>query len=231
MLTPDRFDATMRVDSAPAAVLGAFVHVFTRETFADELGPEDGLLWHAFVDVSASGYSALQDHLHQREKSPFWDNVGTPKKETKADILALSLARAIQLCRKRMGGDRDKWQWGLLHTYTWRHDITRQVPLLFDGLNRGPFPAGGDSSTPNVSGYYWGKDLDVFLIPILRMIVDFGSEEPLHMLTVPGQSGNPHSPHYADMIPLFLKGELHPMPFGAEAVRKQYSKVLVLSPK
>jgi acyl-homoserine lactone acylase PvdQ len=64
----------------------------------------------------------------------------------------------------------------------------------------------------------------------MRMVVDFGKNEPASFLTVPGQSGNPSSPHYDDMIPYFLETKAHPMPFQPENIAKQYQDVLVLTP-
>lgn len=36
-------------------------------------------------------------------------------------------------------------------------------------LDRGPYPAGGDHSTLNVSAYHWGKDFDTWLIPVYAL--------------------------------------------------------------
>lgn len=58
------------------------------------------------------------------------------------------------------------------------------------------------------------------------MIVDFGRDEPMSLITVPGQSGNPSSPHYGDMIPAFLEGAARSMPFQPENVERQYRDVL-----
>jgi len=199
-----------------------------RETFLDELGPENGPLWEAFVEINAISYSAVDDHLLQRDDSPFWDNIHTPDTETKAQIIAQSLQKAMALCEKEMGKDREQWQWGKLHTYHWRHEATKKTIFFHDYLNRGPYPAGGDSHTINMAASTPGKDFNVWLIPAMRFVVDFGKEEPARLITVPGESGNPSSPHYSDMVPYYLKGENHPLPFQKEAVEKQYNHVLLL---
>ncbi len=45
-----------------------------------------------------------------------------------------------------------------------------------------------------------------------------------------GQSGNPLSPHYDDLLPLWLKGEAVPIPWSAEAVRVATRNTLRLLP-
>ncbi len=231
LISPSAFNCVMDKDSAGAAVAGAFMHEFTRATFLDELGPEGGLLWEAFIDVNMMSYPAPEDHLFVRKDSPFFDDVKTPERETRVDMIARALDSAIVLCADRMGSDSKKWKWGSLHTYHWKHDFTKKTRFFHGYFNRGPYPASGDVHTLNVTTFAWGQDFDTWCIPAMRMVVDFGLAEPAAFVSVPGQSGNPSSPHYADMIPLFLEGKNHPMPFRSENIAKQYIDVLVLEPK
>ncbi len=229
-LDEKRFSGIMDRDSAPAAVMGAFLHEFTRITFMDELGPADGIPWKAFVTANAASYSAPEDHLFVRKDSPFFDDTSTPLKETRAHCIARALAASIELCVRLMGKDRGNWKWGKIHTYHWRHDIAKKVKLLSYLLNRGPCPAGGGVHTLNVSGFLWGKDFTTEWIPAMRFIADFGLQEPFFLISTPGQSGDPASPHYDDMIPYFLKGDNHPLPFGRTAVDTQYRNTIMLIP-
>jgi acyl-homoserine-lactone acylase len=97
-------------------------------------------------------------------------------------------------------------------------------------FNRGPFPAPGDQSTLNVSAYTIGRDFDTWLIPAMRMVVDFSLEEPFYAVNSTGQSDNPVSLHYDDGIRAWLQGAYQPMPFAGKNIEKQYRKILVLSP-
>jgi len=233
-LKPGAFDGVLRAEprSVSPAVYGAFIHVMTKNTFLDELGPDESDTWKAFTDLNNYGYSAPEDHLLYRPDSPFWDDIRTAQKETRASIVAKSLADAMRYCEEKMGPERKRWQWGLLHTYHFKHDFSEAVPFfLKDDLNRGPFPAGGDCHTLNVAGFSWGKSFDVVEIPAMRMIVDFSLPDPAFLTTVPGQSGNPFSPHYDDMIkPYFLTGKNHPLPFMEENIQAQYKDQLILKP-
>jgi acyl-homoserine-lactone acylase len=236
------FDGKLAADSADAALYGAFLHESARQIFLDELGPDTSSAWSALVETANSSYSAQADHLLAREDSPFWDDRGTPQKEDKPAILARSLAAAVTFAESQLGGDRTSWQWGKLHSYTWASETTQlakymnasqraQLNALESYLDRGPFPAGGDHSTLNASAYHWGENFDTWLIPAMRIVVDFGREEPLIGLNSSGQSGNPASKHYADGIDAWLKGRYISFPFQSKNLEKTYgNKRLLLMP-
>jgi len=236
------FDGLLASDSADAALYGAFLHESSRQTFLDELGPDDSPAWQALVSVADSSYSAQADHLLGRDDSPFWDDVNTAEHEDKAAILARSLAGAVALLEKRLGRDRNGWQWGALHRYTWTTDASKLAPYMSTSqrigtraldsyLNRGPYPAGGDHSALNVSAYQWGQNFDTWLIPAMRIIVDFGHDEPLIGLNSSGQSDNPASPHYADGIDAWRQGDYQSFPFKAENLQQTYgTERLILLP-
>lgn len=237
-----KFDGKLTASSADAALYSAFLHQSARETFLDELGPESSPAWQALVDTANNSYSAQADHLLGREDSPFWNDTRTAQKEDKPAILARSLAGAVTLLESKLGSERSAWQWGKLHTYNWISETTQLAPhmsasqrtsinALKGYLDRGPYPAGGDHSTLNVAAYQWGENFDTWLIPAMRIVVDFGREEPLIGLNSSGQSGNPASKHYADGIDAWLKGNYMSFPFQSQNLDKVYgSRRLLLTP-
>ena len=221
------FDGTLTADSTDAALYAAFLHESARQIFLDELGPEDDPAWQALVQAANTSYSAQADHLLGRDDSPFWDDTSTPEAEDKPAILARSLAAATALLEQRLGNDREAWRWDALHRYHWVTDGSKLAPYLGftqrHGLkalagyvDRGPYPAGGDHSTLNVAAYRWGESFDTWLIPAMRIVVDFAAEEPMQGLNSSGQSGNPASPHYADGIQAWLDADYQVFPFRAE---------------
>jgi acyl-homoserine-lactone acylase len=223
------FDGNLNKDSAAAAVYENFVSAMAHLTFADELGGHASPLWENFQGINKRSYNAIQDHLLARADSPFWDNTETPEKqETKAMIFAAALARSISECEKQMGKERDQWAWGKIHHYYWQHQFTKKAGFLSFYFNRGPIAAGGDLHTLNQAGNLWGDSHHVWLIPAMRMIVDFSADEPAQLIVHMGVSGNAESPHYADMIPLFAEVRNHPLPLKAENVEKQYARKFVL---
>ena len=98
-------------------------------------------------------------------------------------------------------------------------------------FDRGPYPASGDHTTLNVAAYHPGTDYDVWLIPEMRIIADFGSDEPLIGINSSGQSDNPASPYYDDGITAWREGRYKDFPFKEENINKLYTKTLTLLPK
>ncbi|MDX1722721.1 MAG: penicillin acylase family protein [Pseudomonas sp.] len=236
------FDGKLTATSGDAALYGAFLHESARQIFLDELGPETSPGWLALVETANKSYSAQADHLLGRDDSPFWNDIGSVQQEDKPAILARSLAAAVTFAEARLGSERSAWQWGKLHSYNWVSEASKLAPYmgtrqraainaLKDYLDRGPYPAGGDHSTLNVSAYNWGQDFDTWLIPAMRIVVDFGRAEPLIGLNSSGQSGNPASEYYADGIEAWRKGQYMSFPFQPQNLDKVYgTKRLILTP-
>ena len=225
------FDGKLTASSSDAALYGAFLHESARQIFLDELGPEDGPAWKAFVETANLSYSAQADHLLGRDDSPFWDDTRTPQKEDKPAILARSLAAAVSSansdwgasarpgngasCTPTNGGaTARKWP------PTWAPGERAGLGAIKGYLDRGPYPAGGDHTTLDVSAYGWGQDFDTWLIPAMRLIVDFGQSEPMIGVNSSGQSGNPASPHYADGIDAWRRA-LRQLPVPATEPRSR----------
>jgi len=236
------FDGRMEASSPGAALLSAFLNSATKNIFLDELGPADSDAWQAFVAINSGSYNATCDHLLIRgDESPFWDDIRTPEKETKAMILTRSLADAVDFLEQTLGADPGSWTWGALHTYLWETDSYKMAPHLGfpermalsavkSYFNRGPYPASGDFFTLNVSMYTMGKDFDTWIIPSMRLIVDFSRAEPMIAVNSSGQSDHPSSPHYDDGIGAWREGRYIPFPFQEAAVKAQYKNVLTLRP-
>jgi acyl-homoserine-lactone acylase len=218
------FDGKLSATSSDAAIYELFLQESAKQIFLDELGPETSPAWKALVENANFTYSAQADHLLGREDSPYWDDIRTPQKEDKPTILARSLAAAITAGDSQLGADHKGWQWGKLHRYTWTAHNAAMA-------NRSPIPAGGDHSTINSAAYAWGESFDTALTPALRIIVDFGQPEPMMSQNSAGQSGNPASPHFADGIDPWLKGQYTTIPMQPQNLERAYGKErLTLTP-
>ncbi len=64
-----------------------------------------------------------------------------------------------------------------------------------------------------------------------RMVVELGDWERARASNLPGQSGDPRSPHYADLYGMWVAGETFPLAYGADAVRAVAESTLTLLPK
>lgn len=222
------FDGRLSPTSSDAALYALFLQESARQTFLDELGPESGPAWQAFVSNARLSYSAQADHLLGREDSPFWDDRGTPQKEDKPTILARSLGAAIDAGVAQLGADRRAWQWGKLHQYRWPAPAFHG---LGDAISRAPMATGGDFSTLAMTPYAWGSSFDTHLPASARMVVDFGQVEPLQVLTSSGQSGIPASPHFGNGLNAWFKGQFMSLPLQPQNFARAYgSQRLTLVP-
>lgn len=217
------FDGKLSPTSADAALYELFLQESMKQIFLDELGPQSSPAWKAFIANGDTSYAAQADHLLGREDSPFWDDLRTPQKEDKAQILARSLAAAISAGDSQLGGDHRAWQWGKLHSYQWSNANGQTV--------RGPLAAGGDHTTLNTAAFAWGQDFATTRAPSMRFIVDFGQAEPLMGQNGTGQSGNPLSPNYLNGIDAWLKGQYIGLPMQPQNFDRVYGKTrLTLTP-
>ncbi|WP_455926270.1 penicillin acylase family protein [Pseudomonas putida] len=215
------FNGNLAAQSSDAALYELFLQESSKQIFLDELGPQDSPAWKAFVAAGNLSYSAQADHLLTREDSPFWDDVRTAQKEDKPAILARSLAAAVNEGERQLGADHKAWQWGNLHHYQWATKGAAQ-PVR---------QAGGDHTTLNAAAYAWGQSFDVTQAATMRFIVDFAQNEPLMGQNSPGQSGNPASPHYADGIDGWMKGQYVSIPLQPQNFDRAYgTKRLTLTP-
>jgi penicillin amidase len=119
-------------------------------------------------------------------------------------------ARAFERALGRLGDEVPAW--GELHEATFEHPVLSTAPLapLFDRS----VPFGGDGSTVNVGPY----ELDSFRMnagPSYRQVVDLSdggrAPEGSRFVHPMGQSGNPLSANFDDLLPMWRDGRYLPM--------------------
>lgn len=142
---------------------------------------------------------------------------------------ASAMGAAMQTLRAR--GSEVRWRWGDVRPLVLEHAMGTQRP--FDRIwNRGPYAFGGDATTIVQGSVVFDDPLSNAIgIPNLRMVLDVGQWENNRFVLAGGQSGNPMSPHYDDMIDLWLRGEAVTMAWTDEAIRAKATATLVLEPK
>jgi len=154
-----------------------------------------------------------------------WFDAGWP-----AEIDA-ALDTIITRLRERFGPRVEHWSWGQAHELTLQHSLGGRAPLdkIF---NRGPYPTGGDGNTVSQAGRLsreWG--CNVTILANLRNIMDVGNWDENRIVIAGGQSGNPFSPHYDDLLQLWLRGETICMPWTEEAIEQATRDSLQLRPR
>jgi penicillin amidase len=121
------------------------------------------------------------------------------------EALQKSLDAALEQIAQRLGGDEKAWQWGKLHQLLLAH------PLGTSEYQLGPVPRPGDSNTVNATS---GANFRQTNGASWREILDVGDWDRSVMTNVPGESGDPSSKHYSDLLADWAAGKYHPMPFS-----------------
>jgi penicillin amidase len=225
-----RWDFVLGAESVAGTIYEITQHFALRRLFGPHLGeltePFLGVGCHPVIAPITFGFmdrSFLvgQEMLIDDEKDWFKDT-------TRVGILAGGMADGLSWLRRNHGDD---WRWGQLHSAGFHHPLGAQKPLdkLF---NRGPFPYGGDTNTVWQAAF-------VPKLPISpaggftaswRMICDLGDWDASRAVHTTGQSGHAASPHYDDMIWMWLRGQYHPMLWSRERVEAHTRHRLTLNP-
>jgi len=119
-----------------------------------------------------------------------------------AAVLAASLHAALDLLAARYGGDMADWSWGRAHVAPFPNQFWANVPVLGKLFQLGISTAGG-SDTVNRADMEYAHDADPFADlhgPGLREIIDLAAPSDARFLITPGQSANPLSAHYSDLM-------------------------------
>lgn len=141
-------------------------------------------------------------------------------------VLARTLEAAAADCRARLGDDQAGWAWGRLHHGFFAHPLAAMSAAL---PSVGPLPKGGSGSTVMNASYRPG-DFRATAGASFRMVLDVGAWDNSRAVNAPGQSGDPGSPHYADLAPAWAAGEYVPLLYSRAAVDAAAEHVITLTP-
>ena len=141
--------------------------------------------------------------MEREENAVWWDNVTTKdKKERMADIINASFQANVDSLTKHHGAMGANWA-----LYKVKETGVRHLIPGMDALSRLHIPIGGGGAIVNATTTKTG--------PSWRLVVELSKQgKPKGYGIYPGgQSGNPGSSHYDDLIDTWAKGELKPLLF------------------
>lgn len=143
-------------------------------------------------------------------------------------LLGETLAAAFRDLAACFGADPAAWRWGDLHHGGFAHALSATLDAG-GRLDVGPLPKGGSSSTV-MNAAYRGTDFRVTHGASVRFVIDVGGWDRSVCINAPGQSGDPASPHYRDLAPLWAAGRYVPMLYGRAAVDAAARRIIRLTP-
>lgn len=218
-----------------AALFEVFWTELCRLIFKDQLLYDNNSLTNTMLVVEL---------LLEDSENPWWDQIQTPQKETRDEILNQSFINAYDYLVETLGENEENWRWGDLHQATLTSKIIGldnflNIEAMVDigpfPLNKGTYEISGSISSLNTTVYPMSKTLidepfEPIIAPSYRVIFDlsdFGQSRAMHSS---GQSGHPASEHYADMIEPWRTGEYHNLQWDANVIAQSNYKLLELFP-
>ncbi|GAB3899375.1 penicillin acylase family protein [Larkinella knui] len=145
------------------------------------------------------------------------------------DLVLTCLENAIADLTKRLGYDRTHWWYGQpanKHIFMTHPLGNLMSPQQASDYAIGPAARGGYGETVNSTGNALNQEQGASF----RILVDTGDWDKTLGINNPGQSGDPASPHYRDLFPIWEKNDYFPVYFSKEKVKSVTEKRTVLEP-
>ena len=176
---------------------------------------------------TVKGRSLLENVLAElAEPSP--QVFGPDAVEGRNQLLLQTLDSAWKETEQLLGPDPRKWSWGNLHTIRFRHSLDR-LPEAATSIDLGPLSRPGDGYTVNATG--GGDNFEQEAGASYREILDTADWDRSLAVNTPGQSGQPGSPHYSDLLSLWDQGQYFPLAYSRRMVEMNVQDRLALIPQ
>ncbi len=219
----ENWDGQQGRNDISTTILNAFLFRLITNTFWDELGSER---LAEFVYLNNVPIRTIGNLLKDPDNI-WWDDVRSPQRETRDDIIKQSFDDALHYLSKKLGNDIRQWNWGKLHSLTYAHPFAAESDEVaaLGNINIGGAPGG--MTTVIQSSYGFWNPFFMRVGPSMRLVADMKTDV-LYASLPTGNSGNMFNPHYRDMVALFQRGELIEVPLSE---KKATWKKLVLMPE
>ncbi|MEZ4374315.1 MAG: penicillin acylase family protein [Polyangiaceae bacterium] len=243
LTTPSGVAADYRTDSGPSAeeidesvassIFFAWLPRFRNSVFDDELKEYGTSL--GSTDKARAMFNLLEHpDLTATGTSLFDDVTTTDVVETKDELMLQAMADALTFLAGKdafNSSDMTTWRWGQLHGM----QIKDLFGLFSDTafITRGPYPRGGSNYTVDVAGQ--GGSTTNFIYgsgPQMRFVAELRPDGIVSRNALPGgQSDDPESKHYEDLLQMWLRNESFPYYFKPEDVALHMETYELFSPE
>jgi penicillin G amidase len=220
-LAPLLVDLARRAGSGsrpPVAALAGWNYAMSKDAYAPMVFEIwSTAAWRLFANTYPPGAREL---LRAR---PNWNAliralVAAPDRER---LALASLDSTAATLTRLFGSDDPRHVWGDLHVVELKHPIARAFDLP-------PLPRSGDANTVMATG---GANYRQTAGASYREIIDLGDFDNSVAINVPGQSAQPESAHYSDLLHPWANGEYFPLVFSRARVEAETRHLLWLDPQ
>ena len=154
-----------------------------------------------------------------------------------APLLKESLAAAWQDTQQRLGPNPDLWRWGDLHQIRFQHPLlggTQEAAATnrdatLKAFELPAYPRGGNGYTANATSMR-GEGFEVTNGASFRMVLDVGNWDAATMTNAPGQSGDPRSPYYGNLLEGWATEQSFPLIYSAQMIEEHAQLRIELQP-
>lgn len=223
------WDGAMLRERAEPLIYAEWLRLFTERLYGERLGD-------LFEQIGAHNPAFIASVLSDRAGASRWcgEALGEADGVTACRrLLGDSLAQALDNLSQQYGDAMSGWQWGDAHKAVSRHAVFGDVPVLSRLFNLSIANDGG-RDTVNYAGYYYDPVSRQYLDdvgPGLRAVYDLNDPQASGFILSSGQSGNPFSAHYSDMLEGWANGRLVPMISERKRLEQQAHHTLELAPR
>ena len=216
------WDGAMSREDAEPLIFTAWLRELNRRVYGDELGSLVAEYWSLrprFIAAILGG------------RGNWCDDVRTPIREDCSAMIAASLTQALAQLVASYGAEMEAWRWGDAHPASFAHSAFANIPLLGRYTNLAIETSGGnytvnrgtsrisDAQSPYANVHGAG----------FRAVYDLADLSRSRFMIATGQSGNPMSPFYGDMLKSWRDGEALNLGTDRVATRRNAKGVLILS--
>jgi penicillin amidase len=159
---------------------------------------------------------------------PAADILGQQPEQVRNQLLHDSIKVAAEKLAQMQGAAQTKRSWGQLHYIKFRHALDH-LPGAASLTDLGPLPRSGDGNTVGATGWY-GDSFEQVAGASYREILDPGDWDRSLAINTPGQSGQPGSAHYSDLLRLWQDWQYFPLSYSRRAVEQNATDRLLLTP-
>ena len=159
-----------------------------------------------------------------KDPPPRW--FGSDARAGRDAAMLVGLSAAVTETKAKLGSDPARWRWGALHKASFTHqlatDAARRAVFDLPSVERG-----GDANTVFATG---GPNFRQNHGATFREILDVANWDASVATSVPGQSAQPQSPHYGDLLPLWAAGKYFPLLYSRAKIEAASKQQLRLEP-
>lgn len=208
----ENWNFELLAESQVPTIYAFFLHHFIKNIFEDDLSED---LLKEYVYIANVPYRKIME-LIQNDPAKLFNDNRTPQIEERDDIIRKSLADALSDIETQLGKNAADWQWGKVHTVTFKHMFSGKSNLLDKLIDIGPYGIGGDGTTIFNTEYSFSnlfgndskeKKYSNILGPSMRYIFDFNDPYKIDIILPTGQAGHFMNDNYKNMTDKWIKGE------------------------